>query len=74
MGRRDLDEARPAEPQKVAVFVVCRCLRGEQATVISAWADKYAAKFEADRWEQDSKTPHMYTEGWLVLVPHAVRP
>ncbi len=32
---------------------------------ISAWPDVYDAKFEADRWEQDSKIPHDYIPGSL---------
>ncbi len=40
------------------------------AVIVSAWLDVYEAKHEAARWEQDSKIPHDYVEGVLILAPH----
>lgn len=40
---------------------------------VSAWVDPYHAKFEADRWEYDTKVPYDHVPGRLVLedVPYA---
>ena len=46
----------------LGVFVV---LKG--AEVLSAWPNEYAAKFEAQRWEQDLKVTHDYVPGVLIL-------
>jgi len=63
----------------VPVYVVRKYPEGKPAgendpkpcEVVSAWADVYAAKHEASRWEQDSKIPHDYIEGVLILAPHS---
>ena len=35
-------------------------------TILSAWPDEFEAKYEAARWEQDSKVSHDYIEGVLL--------
>jgi hypothetical protein len=35
--------------------------------ILSAWLDEYKARFEADRWSQDSKVRHDYIKGTLVI-------
>lgn len=42
--------------------------RAGEFEVVSAWTDIYAAKHEATRWEQDTKVPHDYVEGVIVLT------
>lgn len=44
----------------------------EEWETLSAWTDIYAAKYEAARWEQDSKVPHRYVTATLVLLPGKV--
>lgn len=47
-------------------FPVYAVLNGE-GTVVSAWADVYGAKFEADRWSYDLKENWTYVPATLVL-------
>lgn len=61
----------------VPVYVVRKYPEGKPAEgevkpceIVSAWADVYAAKHEAMRWEQDTKVAHDYVEGVLILAPH----
>ena len=61
----------------IPVYVVRKFPEGPPAMgedkpfeILSAWTDVYAAKHEAARWEQDSKIPHDYCEGVLILAPH----
>lgn len=58
----------------VPVYVVRKFSEGRNKppVIVSAWADVYEAKYEATRWEQDSKVPYDYVEGVLVLAPHSV--
>jgi hypothetical protein len=35
--------------------------------ILSAWPDEYHARYEADRWSQDSKVTHEYIKGILVI-------
>jgi hypothetical protein len=44
--------------------------RDKPPVIISAWEDVYAAKHEAQRWESDSKVPHDYVEGVLIIAEH----
>ena len=54
----------------VSCYVVRRYPEGcdKPFEILSAWTDVYAAKHEASRWEQDSKVPHDYVEGVIVLT------
>ena len=59
--------------EQAEVFVVRRAVRWsnqavESWEIVSAWADEYHAKHEAMRWEQDSKRPHDYVRGKLIVV------
>jgi hypothetical protein len=54
------------EPVTVDVFVVRQKVGGEWQ-IVSAWVDEYAAKHEALRWTQDTKVPHDYVPGKVVL-------
>ena len=51
---------------RLPVYVVREKNEGE-VKVLSAWSDVYAAKYEAARWEQDSKIEHDYIEGVLEI-------
>jgi len=55
--RRNGDKALTKEG--VQVYVVRR-LDPNGIVLLSAWFDPYAAKFERNRWEEDSKVPHDY--------------
>lgn len=58
----------------VPVFVVRKIVLKDgkfQAEILSAWTDRYYAKHEAQRWEEDSKVAHDVIEGVLVLAPHS---
>lgn len=46
---------------------IVRRLDAEGPVTLSAWPDEYTAKYEASRWEQDSKQPHDYVEGILLV-------
>jgi hypothetical protein len=46
---------------------IVRRLEADGPVTLSAWPDEYAAKYEASRWEQDSKMPHDYIEGILLV-------
>ena len=50
----------------IPVYVVRRYGK-DGIEILSAWPDTYEAKFEADRWEQDSKVRHDYVKGELVI-------
>jgi hypothetical protein len=50
----------------IPVYVV-RIHRPDGAEILSAWPDVYGAKFEATRWEQDSKIKHDYVRGVLTV-------
>lgn len=54
------------ETISIPVYIVRRYGQ-DNVEVLSAWPDEYEAKFEADRWAQDSKVLHDYTEGTLVV-------
>jgi len=49
------------------VWVVRRFDDPVSPTILSAWSDVYDAKFEATRWEQNSKIKHDYVEGELTV-------
>jgi hypothetical protein len=54
------------------VYVVRRLVPSHEPEIVSAWADIYAAKFEAQRWETDTKIPHDFVEGVIIIAPHAL--
>jgi hypothetical protein len=59
-----------SEPEEaVHVFIVRKFTQGpeQKPEILSAWTDEYAAKYEASRWEQDSKIKHDYVRGSLVV-------
>jgi hypothetical protein len=67
--REQADSIMRAVADGVPVFIVRKFTHGTQQPpeILSAWADEYAAKFEANRWMQDSKIPHDYVTGVLLI-------
>ncbi len=60
------DERLNHGEREVKVYVVRIHNPGQEPQFVSAWPDSYAAKFEALRWETDSKIPHDYIDGVLI--------
>lgn len=58
-------------PLTIPVYVVRIKPEGGRVVHLSAWPDVYAAKYEATRWEQDTKIPHDYVNGTLTVEEDA---
>lgn len=62
----------PAEAIGTPVYAVERNEPGTDTwKLLSMWADYYDAKFEASRWEADSKIPHRIRTATLFFSPGA---
>jgi hypothetical protein len=52
------------------ISITCYIVRRydpDRVEILSAWPDEYSARYEADRWSQDSKVNHDYVKGSLVI-------